>query len=302
MNNNSYTTYPTHIATWDDCRYKYYLRYILKVMTSITSANLVFGKTIHSILEQIIIHVDNDQSFDAENEFNQLWQSATAEEVVEYSSRMSNEDLTLTGAFLVNQFQEKWKELELSPLIDSNNNLFVEKKLTTQITPDLHLGAILDFAGINTDNEVIILDFKTPAAIACDEHVVNDNQILAQQIVLDHHKKEYGIKQVDRIGFLDLMKKKMPVPNKSGKFSKNASWPTVNDPKTIDRRNAQAVADFKQKLIWMKEDRDRGRFPKTPRSAYNTPCSLCDYAEYCTTGSTEGLIFPKEHNQVKLVS
>ncbi len=84
--------------------------------------------------------------------------------------------------------------------------------------------------------------------------------------MLDAHVERWGLPPVERLGLLELVKRK--VPTKTGK------GPEVLAPITVPRHSTAEVADYAQKVRWVAEDIERGRFPKRGLMAHNTPCEL----------------------------
>jgi len=283
------TLYPTYIATFEDCPRQYRYKYIDKIKTDSTSANLIFGSTIHKVIESYIRAFELRLPYDIEEGFKQLWSEALTKEEIQYNSRWDEESLNETGISLVKEFADKWPDLNLSPLIDGDEELLLERKLKTEIAPGIFLAAKLDIAAMDENAEVVIIDFKSPSNETDPDHTDLDAQITTQQIVTDGNKDMLGIDQVDKVGFLELVKRK--IPKRSGK------GPTVEKPLLVPRRNDFEIAEFKQKIIWMAGAIQRGEFPKHSRQAYNSPCGMCDYANYCRKGDREGLVFPDHYKE-----
>jgi len=280
----SITLWPTYIATYENCPKQYKFKYVDKIKTAVKSSNLVFGSVVHQVIESYIRSFEIRVPFDIELSFKQLWEEATSKEEIEYNSRWDSDSMCDTGVSLVKQFAEKWPTLNLSPLIDADEKLVLERIFKTEIAPGIILAAKLDVSALDENADVVTIDFKTPSAETDEDHAILDAQLTVQQMVIDGNAQSLGIDQTHKVGFLELVKRK--VPKKSGK------GPTVENPLLVKRRDDLTLQKFKQKIIWMAEDIQAGRFPETARQAYNSPCAMCDYRHYCTKGDREGLVFP----------
>ena len=128
------------------------------------------------------------------------------------------------------------------------------------------------------------LDLKTPSTPTDLGWLANADQLTGYQLLLDAHAERWGLPPVERLGLLELVKRK--VPTRTGK------GPEVLAPITVSRHSTAEVADYAQKVRWVAEDIERGRFPKRGLMAHNTPCELCAVRGLCRSGDLEGLIVP----------
>jgi hypothetical protein len=277
--------YPTHVAAYDRCRRQYWYAYVLRVRSAIDNANLIFGRTVHEVIATFVRAHAAGTAYDAVPAFEHAWQTATREREINYSAAWSGEALLATGRRLVELFVELWPTLNLRPLVDEQGEPLIERKLVMPIAPPLELGGILDFAGLNDAGEIVVIDFKTPAKEVDRDFPLVDDQTLAQQMLVEHHAELLGIEHVDRTGFMDLVKRKMPT-------RKDAAGPTVERPVLVPRRSEEHMREFRQKLVWMADAIGRGIFPRDPGAAYETPCALCDFKRLCYFDDATDLVVP----------
>jgi hypothetical protein len=144
------------------------------------------------------------------------------------------------------------------------------------------------------DNEggVIPLDLKTSAIAYGEEFLLSSDQLTDYQLLTEGNSDQLGLDEsgVKSVGFFEGIKRKVPKTNRG-------KGPEFLQPLIGPKRSAERLAERKQKLIWMGEDIRRGRFPKRPRMAYNTPCAMCEFSKFCLKGSKEGLVFPEQPQQ-----
>lgn len=291
---NARTLYirPSHALSYDNCAFAYYLKYILGVKQDFISANLPFGTAVHeSCTGYILAQAKGDSSYDPVNVFRELWGKSLDTEPLEFSSTWSADDFTQTGLKLADLFPAKWEATGYTPLIDSEGPV-VERRMQVHVSDDLILTGQPDVVAMDSEASVIPLDIKTSAQAYGEEFLYASEQLTDYQLILEGNAEQLGLDEdgVTKLGFFEGLKRKV------GKTSR-AKGPEFLDPLIAPKRTSEQLAERKQKLIWMREDIIRGRFPKRPRMAYNTPCSLCEFREYCLRGDRTGLVFPEEPQQ-----
>ena len=76
-------------------------------------------------------------------------------------------------------------------------------------------------------------------------------------------------------------------------MSKTGKGPEVGTPITAPRRPASVLNAYQQKVLWVAEDIDRGRFPQRGLMAHNSPCAMCAVKGLCQQDDPDGLILPE---------
>lgn len=280
---------PSHALCFDECAYAYYLKYVLRVKPSVVSANLPFGTAVHvACTDYIMAEAKGDTSYNPVDRFNSIWEKSLETEALDFSSTWSKDDLSATGVSLVEQFPDVWGLTGLVPLIDEYGPV-VERKLSFQIAPNIILTGTPDLVAMNDEGVVIPLDLKTSAQEYNSTFLINSEQLTDYQILVEGNSASLGLDDdgVGKVGFFEGVKRKIPQ-------RKDSKGPQFLPPKTIEKRSEERKLERIQKLIWMAEDIDRGRFVKRPRMAYNSPCDLCEFSGFCATGSRVGLKFPED--------
>ncbi|MFA7455754.1 MAG: PD-(D/E)XK nuclease family protein [Desulfobulbaceae bacterium] len=277
---------PSQILGHDECPFAAFLQYVRRVKSASTSANLVFGTAVHWAISNFIKALVAGMKFDLVQAFLFKWQEQVDSLTVQYNSTFSPEDLMEVGKKHCELFPAVWDAAGLEPLVDKDGPL-VERRLQVEILPGVILSAEPDFVGINQDSEIVVVDFKTPATASTEDFALMSDQLTSYQIVVEAHGRALGVDRVAKVGFMELLKKKVPKTNRG-------SGPEVLPPLLVEARSQAEIAAYQQKVGWIAEDMRLGRYPKRPRMAFNSPCAMCDYAQYCIRGEKEGLIFPQE--------
>ena len=275
---------PSQIVKADECMYAMMLQYILNIKPTSTSANLIFGTIVHEAITKYLAATFAGMPFDAEKHFLFKWQEAIETLVIAYNATVGPNDLMSIGQKLCGDFPAYWDRSGFMPLIDEKGPV-LERKFEVEILPGIVLTGTPDIIAMNVDGEVFVLDFKTPASASPEEFYLIADQLTCYQILAEGNRETLGIEQIDGLGYVELIKKKIPKTSKG-------SGPIIVPPATGPRRTDKAVANFITKVGWMVEDIQRERFVKKPRMAYNNPCGLCDYQGLCHKGDCEGLIIP----------
>lgn len=210
---------------------------------------------------------------------------------MDYSSLWGPDDLRETGLRLAELFPSQWQATGLAPLVDEQGPI-VERRFRVEIEPGLVLTGQPDVVAMDEEGGVIPLDVKTSAQPYEEEFLIASEQLTDYQILVEGNGEQLGLAEdgIDSVGFFEGIKRKVPKTSRG-------KGPEFLQPLIGPKRSAERVAERKQKLIWMAEDMRRGRYPKRPRMAYNSPCGLCEFRNYCLKGDKSGLIFPDESQQ-----
>ena len=272
---------PSSILKYLDCGRSYYYQYIARFMPQVESANLGFGTAIHAAIYAWLTGATDDIA----NAFTLIWRETTETVALDYNTQWSPEALEATGKALVEQFVPAWQESGIMPLLDEEGKPILETRLEAVLSPGVKLSGTLDLLGLTREAEVVVLDFKTASSPAPESFAKMSDQLGLYQILVDVNGESLGINQVDRLGFMELIKRK--VPNGNGKGNGRGKGPEVLPPVFAPRGN---VSEVVRKARWVAANIEAGYFFPNPRMAWNSPCSLCDFKKLCYDGTTEGLI------------
>ena len=268
---------PSSLLKYLDCGRSYYYQYIARFMPQVESANLRFGSAVHAAIYAWLTGATDD----IVNVFTLLWRESIETVALDYNTLWSPESLEATGKALVEQFPEIWQQTGIMPLLDEESKPVLETRLEAMLSPTVKLSGTLDLLGLTLEGEVVVLDFKTASAPAPESFAKMSDQLGLYQILVDVNAAALGINQVDQLGFMELIKRK--VPNGKGRGKGPEVMPPVLAPKSD-------VTDFVRKAGWVAANIEAGNFFPNPRMAWNSPCGLCDYKRLCYDGTTEGLI------------
>jgi hypothetical protein len=273
---------PSHITKFQDCPRAYYYQYIMGWREVVESATLQFGTVVHFATTGYLIALVEGRDFSPLDVFTETWAEVQKTKVLQYSSSLGPEDLTQIGQVLCSNFPAAWRDTGLVPLIDDKGPV-VERRIQAPIGNGIILTGQPDVVAMNADAEILGVDIKTPVSASSPVFAEMGDQMTAYQYLLESNAEQFGIERVAKLGYMELLKKKVPGPKGRGE------GPKIQPIHVTSRRSDEEVADFKQSVIWMVDDIQRGRFPKHARMAFNTPCDMCDFNGLCKRGDTTGL-------------
>lgn len=268
---------PSAIMKYLDCPRAYRYQYVDRLRPQVQSSNLHFGTCVHTALTAWLTGATDDPV----SCFTECWRETTEKIALDYNTVWSPEALEATGKALIEQFPPVWKETGIMPLIDEEGQPVLERNLRVPLLRDVVLSGTPDIIAMTGEGEVVVLDFKTASNPAPEGFAQVSDQLLAYQVLAEVHGKTLGIHRVDQIGFLELIKRKVPNGKSKGK------GPEVMPPVLAPRQDPQ---EFIRKVAWVARNIEAGNFFPNPRMAWNSPCGLCDFRNLCYKGSYEGLI------------
>jgi len=273
---------PSASLKFDDCPHAYKLQYVDGYQSEVTSSNLIFGTTIHSCIEEYLNELTlTGHQADMMEIFDEKWEDARQGQSISYGANMDGDDLKNTGMELCKQFPEAWRESGLMVLVDESGKPMLECKVVID-KGAITLSMKLDALCMNAEGEIIVIDFKTPSSPSTLAMALASDQLTAYQIGVESMAKKLGIEKVHKLGFFELIKSKVPV--------KRGRGPYIAPLELIHSKSVRQKNEYLEKLLWMKEDVERGRFPKRSRMSYNSPCSMCDMKTLCNKGDDTGLV------------
>jgi len=274
---------PTAVLQYEACPHQYYLNHVLGLRPRHKAANLVFGGVVHQVIETWLRGWLCGPAPDAAALFDTAWPAARDAGGIDYSTTQSPEGLTATGRALATGFAAAWPGFGLLPALDGAGAPVLERKLELQITPGLVFVGQPDLVVLDGDGALGCLDLKTPSSPTDPAWLAGADQLTGYQLLLDAHAERLALPPVARLGLLELVKRKVTAKGKG---------PEVCSPITVARRHAEVLAAYTQKVGWVAEDIDRGRFPKRSLMAHNSPCGLCAFRGWCQDGDPDGVITP----------
>jgi PD-(D/E)XK nuclease superfamily protein len=275
----------SQVAAADDCRRLHWYRSIAKVQVEALAANLAFGKSVDSVIREYLDALTRGTPApDTQRRFRELWAEQRDEHELSYASTQTPEDFTAIGEKAMEEFPAAWEQTGFTVVTDASGNPLLDLRLEAFMGEELGIKlwwvGILDIVVYTREMDTAVIDAKTSATVHSPLFTIRAEQLTGYQILLDAHRQQLGIPQVDKLGFLDVLKRK--------------SAPHIPPPVVVPKRSPEELAEFRQKLFWIADDIRRKRFPKVSRMQYNTPCALCDFSGHCVRGDTEGLIFPDQ--------
>ncbi len=278
---------PSGKQKYDNCPYAYYLHYIEGIRQLYESATLIFGGIVHTVLEEYLRALLSQKTYDTETAFKDKWDEATSTKIIEYTSEnFTVEDVPKIGQRLCGDFPQAWEDSKLTVVVDSKGPV-LERHYEIQLDGGVIHHGYIDLMAKDEQANTGVLDFKTPAQPTPHWFAQEAEQLKSYQLMIEQGK-DRSFEKINKLGFFELIKRKVPVRKGASK------GPEVMLPVTVDSHSKETLAEHKQGILWVCDDIKRGRFPKRSRMAYNTPCMLCEFQGYCYEGNKTGLVFPEQ--------
>ncbi len=271
----------SRVIAADDCRRMYRYRYIDGVKREATAANLIFGSAIDEAVREYLnsLAAGTDPAA-PDRRFLELWDRARENERIEYPATRGPDHFRTIGERMMQRLETGWKKTGFTVATDNDGAPLTDRWLSADLGTRDRVGVVyrgkIDVAVYTALAEFAVVDIKTAAVAHSALYTGQSLQLTGYQYLVDENAGELAVPPVEKLGFFDLLKKKDPVLREV----------------LVDRRTDAEIEEFKQKLFWLGEDIQRGRFPRVSRHAYNSPCQMCDFARLCTYGETSGLAFP----------
>jgi len=280
---------------YEVCPRKHYNRYKLRLQSRETSVNLGFGNAIDEGASAFIVGHALGRDVDPVPIFEAAYEKFCESNIVAYSTKFeSKEDIMAVGRLLLQKFVQKWLDTGYVAMLDPQGVPLVQVELKVNLPGSVIFTAILDVIVMTPDGRVVVVDIKTPSQASSHQFHTLSNQLTGYQLSVDVHKERLGIDHIDGVAFMELVKRPIPKQKNRG------VGPEVLSPVEHPVRPLEEVEEFVQTRVWIAEDIRRGRFPKRPLDAYNTPCGdMCEFTRFCTTKSKEGLVVRPPSNRRK---
>ena len=277
---------------YEVCPHKYKERYKERLESTVTGVSLGYGSAYdEATCAFIVAHaLGHENQLDPVAIFEEKFEEFARTNTVGYSTTFnSKEACVASGKVLVEKFIESWLGHGYTAALDPEGKPIVQRELRVKLAPNVFYTAIIDVLMMTRDCEMLLSDIKTAAQASDGSFHLNAGQLTGQQSVVEAHRDALGIDGVDGLCFYQGLKKSIPKLAKGGKAGRGTG-PVVLDPMVCPPRTEAEVQAYVESRLWIAEDIRRGRFPKRPLDAYNTPCSdLCDYRQRCIHGDSTGL-------------
>ena len=269
---------PTEVLSYESCGYAVGLKR-QGWRSEETGYSLCFGTAVHRAgLGWVQADAEGVAGFDAVGTYEETWARELEENIVKFSSRYSEQDLRRIGKALVERFVEVWQEERFQVYADAEGP-FVERRLVCRVGPGVLLSLEPDVVAYDRFGRLSVLDLKTPAAASFEGFVEISDQLTAYQMGFEDQQ---DIPRVDRVGYVEALKQKSK---------------TLVEVRTASRRSQQQVADYRRKVLDIAGDIAGGRFHKSPKMAFNSPCSLCEFQGLCIRNDPTGLVQQKKQRR-----
>lgn len=248
------------------CSQQYDYYYEQRIRPLYQSANMGFGKAIHLAFTEYIKEISVGKYVDPWSLFQEEWERYLKQGML-FRSSFTRKDFENFAHVLCKQLPDFWSKQRLQPIYDVNGNPLIEQVMEFNLTKDIVVVMVIDFALMHEDSEqVVILDLKS----AQQKHDPNFGR-LSQQLgiyQLGFETLKPGLfDKVDALGFWDLLKRKRDIK--------------ISDFSLYKPRSKNQLEQLKQALIYACEQIESKRFFQQPGHAFSSPCKMCDYVKLC---------------------
>lgn len=264
--------------------------YRARVTPQATSLNLLFGNSLHWVIEGFIKGYIQDE--DMASQFVSKLNGESRGKLISMAKSKSRETAEVLGKQLASGFPSYFRNLGLKPLI-------IEGEFKFKIADKTFIKLVIDFVGectkpiFNSKGEkladvgdVVILDWKTAAQPEGELFARYGYQLTYYWLAVKLACKQLGIKEPVLCGYASGQK-----PNITKADSKsvvNAIWHPVHWVK-------RTASDIEEAVEFAKVVAKRlraGEFFRAPHMAYDSPCDnhskRCDMAGLCLEGNMSG--------------
>ena len=259
------------------CGRAFRYKYVDRLGTRLTSANLGYGAAIHQGTSLTLTAQSlSGQLSDPTPAFNVAWDEFITTNAVGYSSNWDADELRKTAEVVLAKFREDWAARGWEPVFDIDGVPVIEREFKVQLPGNVIYTAIIDALVRTRDGLILVLDFKTPLNVSKPEFYEISDQLLGYQIVCDAHATQLGITKVDGSVFYELTKVRVPKDKKS-----RGEGPKIHVTDIVPRRSDTDVNDWILETQFVAQDIRNKRFQRRTMDSYNSPCTLCDWTNTC---------------------
>lgn len=280
----------SRLHKYETCGAAYFYQYVRRLSPDKVSANLVFGKALHKGITDYIAGHAVGNAVNPVLIFEREWARLLSNTIVEFSATQTPVAFHATGVFLASQFQGFWEQSGLTALIDPKGESMVEQKLTMQAAPGVELLGYLDLLALTADGEIANIDLKTTLVPASEHMLLLGEQLTDYQMLAEANASRLGIEKVDKVGYIDLLKRKVPKGNRG-------KGPEIIGPSLVPARSEEMQRERRAKIGYLATQIKKSVFFRNPGMAYNSPCSMCEFRNLCMYGSMDGLVEPVKAQQ-----
>lgn len=275
----------TQIMTADDCAYRHYLRDFARVRPLTRSVNLAFGTVVDEVIRDYLLALALGKPLpNTAEQFVESWRAVRSREVIRYASTQVPEDFETIGIALMRELPAAWQRTGFQVALDGQGEPLIQRELRAQVRSEgviVPIKGTLDVGVYTRDGKLAIIDAKSATMPHSVLYTLRADQLTMYQLLFEVHAEGLGLPPLEKLGFWDLLKRRESA--------------RIEDPVLVPLRTRAELAAWVNKILWLAEDDRRGRFAKSSRYHYNSPCEECEFASFCVEGDIEGLKFPADY-------
>ncbi|BBM67585.1 hypothetical protein VYA_42600 (plasmid) [Vibrio alfacsensis] len=245
------------------------------------SINLGFGKVVDEITSNYLANLTVGRFYDPMKNLDAVWKKEIESKTDwDWGKRYDAEAFYWMAHGFADQLPDRWQESGFQVLKATDGKPLVQWRVFHDIG-GIRCHSVIDAIVYNPLNDTVgPLDIKTTTAITAEDWMPHSEQLgFYANAIMDDPRIPYD--KVTHGGFWEFMKRTPIIPNKPSK--RKLIGPTI-EPAKFFELNPSTLAELPARLQVTRNRINRREFIGQPRMAFNTPCTMCDFAEYCLKG------------------
>ena len=185
----------SRLSTFEQCPYKYKLKYINKIKTDIQDTIITFlGSRVHETLEKLYRDLDNQKKNTIDELlifYNNQWKKYWSNDTVIVKTDYDMDQYRKMGETYIREFYEKYHPF------DQDRTIALEERILIDLddSGDYKLQGYIDRLSEQREGYYVIHDYKTNKQLPPQEHFDSDRQLALYAIGV---KKNYpNVKDID---------------------------------------------------------------------------------------------------------
>lgn len=263
------------------CGRKYYLSYVLGLQSKKISINLGFGKVVDDLTSNYLANLSVGKFYDPVKHLDDTWRKeVSSKSDWDWGKRFNEESFYWMAHSFADQLPYRWQESGFQVLKSTDGTPLVQWRVFHDIG-GIRCHSVIDAIVYNPANDTVgPLDIKTTSALTPVEWMPHSEQLgFYANAIKDDPRIPY--ENVTHGGFWEFFKRQPNIPHKPSKSK--LKGPTIEPAKFFELDTA-TLSELPARLKVTQNRINRQEFIGQPRMAFNTPCTMCDFAEYCLKG------------------
>lgn len=262
------------------CGRKYYITYVLGLESKKLSINLGFGKVVDEFTSNYLSGLCLGKYHDPVKMLDDSWHNTVVGKKWDWGKTFTQDEYYFMAKSFADQLPERWKQSGLQVLKSTDGKPLVQWRVFHDIG-GIRCHSVIDTVVYNPANDVVgPVDIKTTTAKTPQEWMPLSEQLGFYVHALNSDPR-IPFDNVTHGGFWEFFKRKPNMPKSDRK--KPLKGPQI-EPASVFELDPSNLAELPKRIAITKNRIARREFMGQPRMAFNTPCIMCDFSEYCLKG------------------